>query len=127
MNLLSRPPKGASLTGDTMSTKTQNPIGPKPLAADALAVTLTAEQLRGLMREAVVDVLEQEGPTLCPVLLTRQQTAQALGCSLATLQKLVADGCPFVRLGESPRFELARVLEWLRERDCQREQQCDES
>jgi excisionase family DNA binding protein len=50
------------------------------------------------------------------VLLTRQQTAQALGCSLATLQKLVGDGCPSVRLGESPRFELARVLEWLRER-----------
>ena len=99
---------------------------PKPLTGTELAVTLTAEQLRGLVREAVVDVLEQEGPNMRPRLLTRQQAAQALGISPSTLQKLQADGLPSVRIGESPRFELDRCLEWLRDRTRQREQQSDE-
>lgn len=89
---------------------------PKPLTGTELAVTLTAGQLRGLVREAVVDVLEQDAPTVRPVLLTRQQIAQALGCGVSTIEKLRTEGCPVVRLGDSPRFELARVLEWLRQR-----------
>jgi hypothetical protein len=81
-------------------------------------VTLTAAELRSLLREIVRDELAQLVEDLGteatgPRLLTRQLMARQLGCSLASLHKLVAEGCPFVRIGNAPRFDPRAVQAWL--------------
>ena len=53
-----------------------------------------------------------------PVLLDRHGLAVALNLSTKSLDKLRDEkGFPELRLLDSPRFELAAVLEWLRTRD----------
>lgn len=79
-----------------------------------------------VVRDAVIAALveQHEAEALRPVLLTRDQLAQSLGCSPATVSRLVNDGCPRVLVCETARYELAAVLEWLRGRTAAR---CAES
>jgi excisionase family DNA binding protein len=51
-----------------------------------------------------------DAPATGPALLTKQTLAAALSTSTATIDRLVRDGrIPFVRLGDSRRFDLADV------------------
>jgi|GEM_PF-2657650 len=89
-------------------------------ANDTMLVQLTTGQLQALVRAAVVDALgELEGlaANRAPALLDRSGLARELGFSVSTVDKLRADGCPHVRVGDVPRFELALVLAWLRNRE----------
>jgi phage terminase Nu1 subunit (DNA packaging protein) len=53
-----------------------------------------------------------------PTLLDRQGLGQALGCSLATVDRLRREvGFPELRVGDGARFELDAVLAWLRNRE----------
>lgn len=52
-----------------------------------------------------------------PAVLDRSLLAARLSCSPSSVDRMRAAGCPHVRIGESPRFELAAVLAWLRERE----------
>lgn len=80
-------------------------------------VVLSPEQLRALVRDAVADLLEQhDGASAGPALLDRAGLARALGVSPPTVDRMRAEGAPELRVGDSPRFELAAVLGWLRER-----------
>lgn len=80
---------------------------------NALAV-ISVEDLRALIRE------ELEAATPAPVepprVLDRKGLASALGCCVDVIDKLRREGMPMIYVAESPRFELAAVLDWLRTR-----------
>lgn len=78
------------------------------------AFTLTADQLAAIVRGAVADALAESHADPPPALLDRNGLAAALGCCSAQIDKLRKRGMPHVRLGDSPRFEFAACLEWLR-------------
>lgn len=81
--------------------------------ADALVV-LRADELRELVTNAVSDALERlDAPREAPALIDKATLARALDCSTRTVDRLIADGLPLVRLGEAPRFRLDAVLAWL--------------
>jgi hypothetical protein len=87
------------------------------MAEPVRVVTLSADEFRVLISEAVAGALEAIGPTgQAPALLDRAGLARAFDVSLATLDRLRAEGCPELRLGDAPRFELSEVLGWLRDR-----------
>lgn len=86
---------------------------------ETMLVTLTTGQLTALVRTAVQEALaEQVDGALAPALLDRQGLGQALGCSLATVDRMRREaGFPELRVGDAARFELAEVLAWLRNRE----------
>lgn len=49
-----------------------------------------------------------------PPLLNRSELAHHLDVSVDTVDRLRREGCPELMVGDSPRYELDRVLEWLR-------------
>ncbi|HYQ29596.1 MAG TPA: hypothetical protein VER04_20335 [Polyangiaceae bacterium] len=53
-------------------------------------------------------------------LLTQDQLAKALNCSVRTVFTLREQGCPHVMLLESPRFILADVIQWMENRTQER-------
>jgi hypothetical protein len=80
---------------------------------DARAAEL-AEQIAELRAEVARLAAAAER---APALLDRKGLARALGVSPATIDRMRADGMPELRVCDAPRFELARALEWLRERN----------
>ena len=92
------------------------PDVPKPVVPDSdqLIVTLTVGQLRQLVREGVLDAIA-DGPPQGPALLDKAAFARAIGVSTSTVDKLRKLGCPVVWVIESPRFDLAACMEWLRQ------------
>lgn len=82
-------------------------------------VTLSRAELYGLLQQAA-----QRGAKLAlaehaqqvaslPRLLNRKQLCAALGRSLASLDRDIAAGLPFVRVGSHRRFDLPAVMLWL--------------
>lgn len=71
-----------------------------------------------LVREAVADAIEElrASEPVRPVLLSREQLAQAICVSPATLHRLVRAGCPCVWVGDTRRYRLDAVLSWLESR-----------
>jgi len=73
-----------------------------------------------LLAELVATKLEERiapTPAVSPQpLLDRKKLAEALGCSLPTVDKLTREGLPHLRVGDSPRYELDRAIEHLRAR-----------
>ncbi|MDF3069421.1 MAG: hypothetical protein K0R38_5022 [Polyangiaceae bacterium] len=67
------------------------------------------------LHEVVLRVAELIGPA-APALLDRAGLARALSCSSKHVDRLRREGMPVVMLGDVPRFSLAEVLRWLRER-----------
>ncbi len=88
----------------------------KIAGAEVRVVTITVDELAGIVRAAVAEVLAEHQPQTRPALLDRAGCALLLGVSLATLARLRADGLPELRVGDSPRYEPAAVLEWVRSR-----------
>ncbi len=84
------------------------------VAQTDLVIHLTTTELDHRIEAAVARVLEAQPPA--PALLTRVGLAQALDCSTATIARLRAQGCPCDVVGDSPRFDLAEVRKWLKER-----------
>ena len=84
-------------------------------ALSAGIIVTTPEQLRAILREEVEAALAERAPSPAPCLLDRRGLAEALDCGVDTIDKLRREGLPTVMLIESPRFELAAVLAWLRE------------
>ena len=79
-------------------------------------VVMPAEQLAAMLKAAVTEAFAEQREDVAPALLDRNGLAQALGCSPSQIDRLRRAGMPFVRLGDVPRFELGRCLEWLRQR-----------
>jgi len=89
---------------------------PAPGDDSAPAFTLTVSELGALMREAAAEAVAA-APSPTPSLLDREGLSLALGCSGSMVDKLRRQGIPHIRLGDSPRFELERCLEWLRQKE----------
>jgi hypothetical protein len=81
-------------------------------------VVLTPEQLAELVKRAVQDALAEHQPSApAPALFDRTGIAQRLGLGTTTVDRLRRDGMPCVFIGDSPRFELAECLAWIRGRN----------
>lgn len=89
---------------------------------DVQIVTLTRAELYGLLQQAA-----QRGAELALAkakaaegasggLVNRGEMAQLLGVSVATLDRLIADGLPFVRVGSHRKFNRDGVQAWLDQR-----------
>jgi hypothetical protein len=85
-------------------------------AQDPMLVTLTRADLAAVVREVIAQALEAFAPKSAPELLTQDELAAALKVSTRSVFTMRQDGCPFLLLGESPRFEFAAVIAWLRAR-----------
>lgn len=81
------------------------------------SVTLTRGQLRELVADAVTDALADHAPAEpAPVLVDRAGLARALSVSLSSVDRLLREGCPMIRIGDAPRFCVADVVAWLQAR-----------
>jgi excisionase family DNA binding protein len=82
-------------------------------------VSTVDDALRELVRGVVRDELEALRAELVSPpspYLDRQQTAQRLAISIATLDRLCRAGLPCVRVGDSRRFLSSDVDAWIRAR-----------
>jgi len=80
-------------------------------------VILTPEQLSELIKRAVQDALAEHQPEVVPALFDLTGIAQRLGIGITTVNRLRREGMPCVFIGDSPRFDLAECLRWIRERE----------
>lgn len=97
--------------------KAQPATQPSPISFTLTLGADAQERLAALLVDVAIPA--QARPK--PALLDRSDLAQALGCSPATVARLVRQGAPFVWLVDSRRFELEAVLAWLRERSREQE------
>ena len=82
-----------------------------------LVLSLSADELRSLVREVVREVLAEQAPRpLAPPLVSRHELARLLGVSAATVTRMTAEGMPHVFAGASPRYAVDEVRAWLTER-----------
>lgn len=82
-------------------------------APNIIRIELAPEQIEAVAVR-VVELLDDRREAL-PALLDRQLMAKKLGICVDSLDKLRRKpGFPELRLLDSPRFELAAVLEWIR-------------
>jgi hypothetical protein len=73
-----------------------------------------AEIVRTVVRDEIRAALAER--TAATAVLDRAGLAMTLGCSLASVDRLLREGVPCVRLGSDPRFVATDVVGWLRER-----------
>jgi hypothetical protein len=88
---------------------------------DPMVVQLHASDLRALVAAAVAEALAARAPArpAPPTpLLSRRELAEALRVSSAQIDRLARAGCPVVRIGATPRYDLAAVRAWLATRGC---------
>ncbi len=93
------------------------PLRANPRGQSQQLVALAPDQLADLIRAAVAEALSEGANDQRPALLDRLGLARALGIGLATVDRLRRDGMPCVHVGDSPRFEIAPCLAWLRGRE----------
>jgi excisionase family DNA binding protein len=74
------------------------------------------ETLRGIVREEIRAALADQGKAPPAHLINSADLCAALGISRGTLRKMMADGCPHVRPGTYPRFDLEHVKRWMNAR-----------
>lgn len=90
---------------------------PTPPAANDIGagmVLISAERLADIVRTAVAEALEAQGPSGGRKLLSRVELARALSCSPTQVDKQRRAGLPHLRVGDSPRYDLDECIEWLR-------------
>ncbi len=47
-------------------------------------------------------------------MITKKELANKLNVSLSTIDRLMVNGVPFVKIGKSVRFEYEAVVEWIK-------------
>lgn len=82
----------------------------------APSVTLTIGDLRSLVHDEVAGVIAECEQRSRPVLVTRDGPAEALAVSVSSIDRLIREGCPRVRVGDAPRFSIPDVIAWLKAR-----------
>lgn len=48
-------------------------------------------------------------------MLTKQQLAKQLNVSVSMIDKLMKKGMPYLKIGKAVRFDLEKVLVWIKE------------
>ena len=79
-------------------------------------VVVSTEDLRSIIREAVAEALEGANSTPQKTLITKEELAQILSCSTYTVQRMIKEGMPHVRLGRAQRFDTEACQEWCAKR-----------
>ena len=80
-------------------------------------VSLSVDELRALVRDAVREILDERVPEKhASPLVDRHELARLLGVSAATVSRMTAEGMPHVFAGASPRYSTDDVRIWLSER-----------
>ena len=79
---------------------------------DGPAFTLTRAELESLVNRAVSAALYLRGDG--PTLVGKQDLARQIGVSASQIDRLRKLGLPSVKVGESVRFEPAKVVAWLK-------------
>ena len=76
---------------------------------------LTPEEIRAIAKFAVAEYVEQSTPAAnAPSLLDRAALGKALDASKSKIDRYRRAGMPCIMLGDSPRFDVAEVIGWLR-------------
>lgn len=80
-----------------------------------LAVTLTVEQLREIVRASVREELAKSSPAAAKEVLTLQEAAEFLGRHPRKISELIeSEGLPAHYISErEPRFKRVELLDWL--------------
>lgn len=87
------------LTGSLPANDTANPM-----------VLMSMDQMLDAITMAVTDAIAEATPRL----LNKQGLAERLCCSVGSVSRLLARGCPHVKVGDnSPRFIYEDVISWL--------------
>jgi hypothetical protein len=91
---------------------------------ERMAVTLTVEELRALIRVELDAAREREKPPEPePALVNAHRMAWILNVSRTTIHRLRLDGCPVVRVGDTYKYEPEAVIAWLKARTQKAERQ----
>ena len=87
-------------------------------APAVLVLTLTADDLRSIVREAVRAEIGTSSPASATATtrVTLDELARLEACSRATIRRLVAEGAPVTYVGQSPRFDVEAFRAWLEAR-----------
>jgi hypothetical protein len=109
------PPSTAQAAGAAESGDAKHRVGSHSGAVSGIILAMTLEDFDERVAAAVAKALASQTPR--PELLDRRGLAVALDCSIATVARLMADGCPHLRVGDSPRFRMTEVTAWLATRD----------
>jgi hypothetical protein len=92
-------------------------LSPSPAQDTRPAAALSVAELRDLFATVVSENALIK--PAAPATLTQGELARELRTSTRTIRTLVKEGLPQLRLADSPRYELAHVLAWLRDREKQ--------
>jgi hypothetical protein len=79
-------------------------------------VVITPEELLSMVRAVVSEAFADQREEIAPALLDRVTAARFLGVGTSTIDRLRREGLPCIMIGDSPRFEGAACIEWLRQR-----------
>lgn len=80
---------------------------------EALAVTLTIDELDALVEKAVVRAIERHMPDADPI-LTREEAAELLGRHPDTMTRYCnKNGCPGRKVGRDWKFLRSSLLAWM--------------
>lgn len=80
---------------------------------DGPLFTMTRAELEKLVNRAVGEALRLRGAL--DALVGKQDLARQIGVSASQIDRLRKLGLPSVKVGESVRFEPAKVIAWLKE------------
>jgi hypothetical protein len=89
---------------------------PKPAApTEPTLAVITVEALTTLIRESVVQAINEALENQGPALLDRTNTARALGIGSSSVDRFRKLGMPCVWVGDMPRFIIGECIDWMRE------------
>ena len=86
------------------------------LEAQADALQAQADVLRAQARALVGVSLAPAPAAAAAPLATKSELAHALDCSIATIDRMVRDGMPYVRVGKTKRFDVGACRAWCESR-----------
>ena len=72
-------------------------------------VLMSLQQMLDAIGECVRDAVSDATPRL----LDKEGLAERLSCSVSSVKRLMRKGCPFMKVGDSPRFNYEAVIEWM--------------
>jgi hypothetical protein len=98
----------------------RTPETDEPLTNLQAGLTGFLDGLVELIAARVVDQLKPGTAVPEKLLLTKQELAQAWGCSTSSVDRMRLEGLPTVLIGESPRFNPTQATAWLQSRGASR-------
>lgn len=79
-------------------------------------LVIEKEQLPEIFRQVAVLVASEirEHPPQVLEIMTKKELAEYLRCDVSKINRLMKEGLPFVRFGDTPRFYKSDIDTWLK-------------